>query len=127
MIYSTKGYSTFLDGVLSDEDSISEQNKQKIIAEHNKIVDEEYKKKLQEKCYNLILSLFTASYIILIATLSIVYFTEISLIKSNLLSAENRSINSMTVSALIAGTIAQTGIAFLTVTNFLFKEKKLDN
>jgi hypothetical protein len=68
-----------------------------------------------------ILVFFSASYFFAYKFIDQILTSEMSLITAKLLEAKDRSINSITVSALIAATVTQTGIAFYAVARYLFR------
>ncbi len=70
----------------------------------------------------LISLLFVVSYGILIFSMYTVFNAEIDLIESEKLNAIDRSINATVIIALIAGTVTQTGLAFVTVAKYIFKK-----
>jgi hypothetical protein len=68
-----------------------------------------------------ILGFFAASYLFTYEFIQEILESETALITQKLLDAKDRSINGMTVTALIAATVTQTGLAFYAVTKYLFK------
>jgi hypothetical protein len=110
----------FIDELIGDA-NIPDDNKKRVL----KLSLEEKFAEIRNRLtfgYGILISLlFIASYGILIIYLYFIYQAELALIHDGLLKAENRSLNSTAVSALIMGTVTQTGIAFLAVTRHVFK------
>lgn len=66
---------------------------------------------------------FVASYLFSYYFIDRIVSLETDLISKKLMNPDARSINSLTVSALIAATVTQTGLAFYAVTTHLFGSK----
>ncbi len=130
MKYSSN-YSRFIDEIVQEYPSIPKKDipelKEKLVSAHNedlKVQDERLQRQfdLQTKKWLsiVIVTLFGASYMILIMTLGFVFFYEIFLIQSHNLKASDRSINSKVIMVLVGGTITQTAIAFIALSKHFF-------
>ncbi len=119
----SNNYNAFLDDILTVETVKDlkdlETVKKKINTKTNSIV----KNRLANFYAYIVIALFVISYGVLIVFLKTIFDVEVELIKQNLLDAEDRSINSLAVSAIIAGTITQTGVCFYLITKNIFEGK----
>lgn len=70
-----------------------------------------------------IIIFFSGSYLFAYKFINQIIDSEMILISQKLLDAKDRSINSVTVAALIAATVTQTGLAFYAVAKYLFNNK----
>lgn len=69
--------------------------------------------------------LFGVSYYYAQQLINSVLTSEIELMKTGIIKASERSINSTTIAALLAATVTQTGLAFLVITKYLFPTREI--
>jgi cbb3-type cytochrome oxidase subunit 3 len=120
MKYSNK-YNKFLNNVLL-ESGVEKETAIKISEESSKTLqDMEQTSFKSKRLYGLIIvCLFLISYALTFYILYRVGKSENDLIRRGFLNAVDRSINGTTISALLAATITQAGLAFYAVTKHLF-------
>lgn len=128
MKYSSN-YSEFLDdviGEISSEDSQRQEIKGKLLDErssHDKELEERFNLTAKRGLLILIGALFCLSYIILIATLWVVFFNEAGLIKAGYLDPADRTVNTNVIMVFTGGTISQTAVSFVLLVKYFFHAK----
>lgn len=86
-------------------------------------VDIEFKRKIIRSYFWIVILIFVISYGAVIYFLKEIFETENCLIRELYLDPKDRSINSTTISIIIAATITQVGAAFFAISKYLFSHK----
>jgi hypothetical protein len=102
-----------------EKEALSKNLRQDFKILNNKL-EQEFDFKAKYLLVKVIIGLFVSSYVILGFTLGFVFFQEINLVEKGKLNAAERSINSKVIMALVAGTITQTAVAFITISKYFF-------
>lgn len=91
------------------------------------IAEIKYKRKIFNIYFAIVLIIFVVSYAMVAYFLNMVFESENCLIREGYLEATDRSINTKTISIIIAATITQVGAAFFAIAKFLFATKDNNN